>query len=394
VAVELTKEQTTVVDAVVEWYGEGVQEYITVGGFAGTGKTTILGPIRGILGKRGHADRVAFCAFTGKAASILRIRLREHHALKRGDYCGTIHSLIYETEFDEAGQVANWHRLDELPFDLIVLDEASMVGEDLWSDLRAFGVPIIAIGDHGQLPPIQGTLNLVENPELRLETIHRQAEGNPIIQVSLLARTEGEIPVCAYGEGVEKIARDTESTRERLEEEFATFNSETMILCGYNRTRVALNRHIREKLGFEGPGLVTGERVICLRNNWNAHPHPIFNGMLGEVLTAEPESENGVLHWYNAVLQMDGENNVYAGQISAHQLDSLKTVQEVDGLMPMDIGDRFDRGYALTVHKSQGSQARRVILFEQKSRLWEGDQYRRWLYTAVTRAREELLIVG
>jgi ATP-dependent exoDNAse (exonuclease V) alpha subunit len=112
------------------------------------------------------------------------------------------------------------------------------------------------------------------------------------------------------------------------------------------------------------------------------------------VLTAEPESENGVLHWYNVVLQMDGENNVYAGQISAHQLDGLKTVQEVEGLIPMDIGDRFDRGYALTVHKSQGSQARRVILFEQKSRLWEGDLYRRWLYTAVTRAREELLIVG
>ena len=97
---------------------------------------------------------------------------------------------------------------------------------------------------------------LVENPELRLETIHRQAEGNPIIHVSLLARTEGEIPVQSYGEGVEKIAKDTDASRERLEEEFATFNSETMILCGYNRTRVALNRHIREKLGFEGPGLV------------------------------------------------------------------------------------------------------------------------------------------
>jgi ATP-dependent exoDNAse (exonuclease V) alpha subunit len=69
-------------------------------------------------------------------------------------------------------------------------------------------------------------------------------------------------------------------------------------------------------------------------------------------------------------------------------------VREVEGLLPIEVGDRFDRGYALTVHKAQGSQARKVILFEQKSRLWSGDGYRRWLYTAVTRAREELLIVG
>lgn len=392
--VELTLEQTRVVDAVTDWFVAQSPPYITLGGYAGTGKTTILGPIRERLGRDRHVKRVAFCAFTGKAASVLRTRLREHHALRRNDYCGTIHGLIYEAEFDEAGQISMWHRVPEMPFDLIVVDEASMVGEELWNDLRSFGVPILAIGDHGQLPPIEGALNLVAHPELRLETIHRQAEGNPIIKVSLLARTEGAIPLGSYGDGVEKIAKDLDSTRERLESEFSSFDSETMILCGYNRTRVALNRHIRGLLGFDGPGLSPGERVICLRNNWNAHPHPVFNGMLGSVLSVEPESEDGVLHWYSVVFQMDGENYVYAGRISAHQLDHLKTIQEVDGLFPMDIGDRFDRGYALTVHKAQGSQAKRVILFEQKSKLWEGEMYRRWLYTAVTRARERLLIVG
>lgn len=393
-SVELTLEQTRVLDAVTDWFSAAEQPYITLGGYAGTGKTTLLGPLRERLGREKHLKRVAFCAFTGKAASVLRARLRDHHALRRNDYCGTIHGLIYEAEFDESGQIAMWHRVPEMPFDLIVVDEASMVGEDLWSDLRAFGIPILAIGDHGQLPPIEGTLNLVAQPELRLETIHRQAEGNPIIHVSLLARTEGVIPMGSYGPGVEKIAKDLDSTRDRLETEFTAFDAETMILCGYNRTRVALNRHIRELLGFEGPGLAKGERIICLRNNWNAYPHPIFNGMLGTVLTVDPESEEGRLHWYNAVLQMDGEHHAYSGRISAHQLDQHKTIQEVEGLLPIEIGDRFDRGYALTVHKAQGSQAARVILFEQKSRLWEGEMYRRWLYTAVTRAREKLLIVG
>jgi exodeoxyribonuclease-5 len=394
VALKLTAEQTSIVDAVIDWRTDDAGPYITVGGYAGTGKTTILGPLRQRLSEEAEVGRVAFCAFTGKAASVLRTRLREHKALRRGDYCGTIHGLIYEAEIDDAGLVAGWRRHASIPHDLIIVDEASMVGERLWNDLRAFDVPIVAIGDHGQLPPLEGTLNLVERPDLRLETIHRQAEGNPIIRVSLLARLEGAIPVGAYGPGVEKLPKGEDETQERLEAEFAAFDSDTLILCGYNRTRVALNKHVRARLGFEGDELHVGERIICLRNNWSARQHPIFNGMLGEVQSLEPESEGGVVHWYNVVFRMDGEDRLYTGQISAHQIDRLGRLEEVDGLLPLEIGDRFDRGYALTVHKAQGSQARKVILFEQQSRLWSGDAYRRWLYTAVTRAQEELLIVG
>jgi exodeoxyribonuclease-5 len=394
VGVELTAEQEAVVDAVLDWRGALPRPYITIGGYAGTGKTTILGPLRSRLALEYKGTRVAFCAFTGKAASVLRTKLKRHRALRKDDYCGTIHSLIYEAEADELGRLANWHRKGEIPFDLIIVDEASMVGENLWSDLGAFGIPIVAIGDHGQLPPIEGTLNLVAEPELRLETIHRQAAGHPIIRLSLLARTEGAIPFGEFGQGVEKLPRGDEETDRKLDRVFATFDADTLVLCGYNRTRINLNHLIREKLGIEGEGLVPGERIICLQNNWSARQHPVFNGMLGTVVSAEPESEGGVLHWYNVLFQMDGEDRMYIGQISAHQVDQPKRVEQVEGLLPLEIGDRFDRGYALTVHKAQGSQARRVILFEQKSRFWEGDAYRRWLYTAVTRAEEELLIVA
>jgi exodeoxyribonuclease-5 len=394
VTLELTDEQEAVVDAVIAWRDELARPYVTIGGYAGTGKTTILGPLRTRLAMAYKGARVAFCAFTGKAASVLRAKLKRHHALRREDYCGTIHGLIYEAEADELGRLATWHRRGEIPFDLIIIDEASMVGEGLWADLCAFGIPIVAIGDHGQLPPIEGTLNLVAEPELRLETIHRQAADNPIIKLSLLARTEGAIPFGTFGPGVEKLPRGDEATDLRLDQIFSAFDAETLVLCGYNRTRIALNRHIREKLGIEGEGLVPGERIICLQNNWGARQHPVFNGMLGTVVSAEPESEEGVLHWYNVVFQMDGEDRMYIGQISAHQIDRPTRVDQVDGLLPLEIGDRFDRGYALTVHKAQGSQARRVVLFEQKSRFWEGEAYRRWLYTAVTRAEEELLIVA
>jgi len=392
-AIDLTAEQQAVVDAVLDWRRELAKPYVTVGGYAGTGKTTILGPLRKLLAKEYKGTRVAFCAFTGKAASVLRNKLKLHSALRKEDYCGTIHGLIYEAEADELGSFFTWHRVGEIPFDLIVVDEASMVGERLWDDLCAFGLPVIAIGDHGQLPPIEGTLNLVAEPELRLETIHRQAEGNPIIKLSFLARTEGAIPFGQFGPGVEKMAKGDEATNERLEQEFAHFDAETMVLCGYNRTRIALNRHIRTSLGFNGNELACGERIICLQNNWGARQHPVFNGMLGTVVSVEPESEGGENHWYNAVFQMDGEDRLYIGRISAHQIDQPKRLDQVEGLLPIEIGDRFDRGYALTVHKAQGSQARRVIVFEQKSRFWEGDAYRRWLYTAVTRAEQELLII-
>ena len=86
VPVELTVEQKDVVGSILEWYREKKDPYITVGGYAGTGKTTILGAVRELLGKEKALKRVAFCAFTGKAASVLRHRLREHKVLKRGDY--------------------------------------------------------------------------------------------------------------------------------------------------------------------------------------------------------------------------------------------------------------------------------------------------------------------
>jgi exodeoxyribonuclease-5 len=93
------------------------------------------------------------------------------------DYVGTIHSLMYFPETDDvSGMILGWHRREWLEFDFIFVDEASMVGKEIWEDLLAYGVPIVAIGDHGQLPPIgKDNFNLMEDPEYVLTEIHRQA---------------------------------------------------------------------------------------------------------------------------------------------------------------------------------------------------------------------------
>ncbi len=116
----------------------------------------------------------------------------------------------------------------------------------------------------------------------------------------------------------------------------------------------------------------------------------IYNGMIGEIITLA-ESGND---WYEAEILFKDQNQTYQGKISKHQFHQDKIVEKVLGLPRQLIGDRFDFGYALTVHKAQGSQAETVILFEEKSQYWDQEQWQRWLYTAVTRAVKNLYIIG
>jgi exodeoxyribonuclease-5 len=284
--------------------------------------------------------------------------------------------------------------VEEMPHELIIVDEASMVNAEIWRDLTSFGARIIAVGDHGQLPPVEGRFNLMADPELRLEKIHRQERGNPIIRLSMMAREEGRIPVGVYGPGVEKLDRGAEGTGEKVDYLLSAHDADTMVLCGLNRTRVALNRRIRALLGREGDEPQPGDRVICLRNNYMARMCRLFNGMLGTVLEIEEEHRGRKAHWYRAVIAMDGEDRPFTGRICREQFNSPGVVRAIEGLSHDEVGDSFDMGYAMTVHKAQGSQAPRVVLFEEHAPMWAGEMWNRWLYTAVTRAERELFMVG
>ncbi len=112
------------------------------------------------------------------------------------DYIGTIHGLIYKAICDEQDNIIGWEKksTDEFNYDLIIIDEASMITSQIWDDLLTFGIPVLAAGDHGQLPPIEGTFNLMDNPVLKLEEIFRQERENPIIKISEIARRYGQIP--------------------------------------------------------------------------------------------------------------------------------------------------------------------------------------------------------
>jgi exodeoxyribonuclease-5 len=382
--VKFTKEQQQVIRCIKDWF-EADDPDIRVGGLAGTGKTTIAGEIPRVLGL--SAQQVAYCAFTGKAADVLSRRL------PTGTEATTIHRLIYKpqewhcrdcpaSKADERCHgpgcprcYVSFSKVPELEdhVRLVVCDEASMVNEEIYDDLIAYGVPVVWIGDHGQLPPVKGDFNLMDDPDVRLETIHRQAAGSPILKLAMKARDGERIPAREYAPGVSKR---TENGYLDWEEDRP---QDQAILCGYNRTRVAINKVVRSHLDFPDDRPVVGDRVICLRNNANAG---VFNGNTGTITDIRVYRREK----YRARIQLDGGGE-YMGVISAEQFNHEKTIMEISRNT-----DLWDYGYCLTVHKAQGSEFKKVILIEQQ--LGPPSQHRRWLYTAITRAVESLEIIA
>jgi exodeoxyribonuclease V len=242
---ELSAEQKQILEAVLSWKAAPKQPYLTLGGYAGTGKTTLMAFLRIMLYKLQPELPVAFCAYTGKASRVLANTLEIYKAKQAKDSVSTIHSLVYAPLVDKSGQVTGWQRRQEIKAKLIIVDEASMVDRGLFEDLLAFGVPILAVGDHGQLPPINPGFNLMARPDLRLETIHRQAADNPIIKLSMLARTEGRIPVGNFGAGVRKVNKYEAEAAQEVESLLMSQRKELLVLVGFNKSRLLLNTQMR-----------------------------------------------------------------------------------------------------------------------------------------------------
>ncbi len=388
--VELSVEQAAAIQQIGTWYRGNTSPFLTLGGYAGTGKTTLIGYLRQALGDLDESAKVGFCAYTGKAARVLAAKLRDTSAVRRGDSVGTLHSLIYDAE-DAGGGTVRWVRKDKLDRNLIIVDEASMVDESIWNDMLAFGIPVLAVGDHGQLPPVGSSFNLMAAPHVKLEKIWRQAAQSPIIEVATLARQSGIIPVKEYGPGVRKLDRREPESGQIVEELLAGDISNLLVLCGYNSTRVKLNQAMRNMRDHTSSGPESGDIVVCLRNNRTKH---LYNGMLGTVSRMIPSADDSLGQWYEAQIDLAGEDYEYDGYALRSQFGAAETVRDVPLAPDNSRGDLWDFGYALTVHKAQGSQAPRVIVFEERFPRSSDEDWRRWLYTAVTRAESELTIIG
>ncbi len=388
---KLSRDQADVLRKIADWLRELPQQHFTVGGYAGTGKSTLAAILRKLIHKKYPKKQVAFVSYTGRASQNLALKLKEARAVLPQDSCSTIHKLMYRVITDDAGDMVSVRRKEKLEYDLIILDEASMVNRDIWYDLCKYNIPILAIGDHGQLPPIGERFHLMSKPDATLEKVHRQAADNPIIALANSARQGKQLPVGFSKSNVRVMQRNSPESNMIIEDTFSSFDEDTLILCGTNKLRIQLNNHLRSMRGIEDAAPVRGDRVVCLQNIYDAK-EPIYNGMIGTIQELIKEDE----HRYHATIYFPQEDKTYQGLISAHQFNSAQKIKKVPGLKPADIGNLFDFGYAITVHKAQGSQAQKVLLFDEsyifKHKGEEQDAHK-WLYTAITRAEEQLTVL-
>jgi exodeoxyribonuclease-5 len=434
---ELTNQQKEAKELILKWFqtfSETRKQVFLLSGYAGTGKTFLINYIMKELDLKDKD--VAFGTPTGKAASVL---------IQRGRDASTIHRLIYtpieeETQTKVGDAMVKGHKIkfvkrESIPnYKLIVLDEVSMVDENMMKDLLSFAVPILATGDPGQLPPIQGKNPLMENPDYFLTEIVRQSLDNPIIKLATMARNKEIIPYGDYGSVLvlnKKMISPKNMQKLLLRAD--------QIICGTNSTRNYLNNEVRKMKGIdviENPLPIEGDKIICTVNNWEKYLdedeiYNLVNGTIGTVVKSrvidrtlnigrisfKPDFlENTITEEYvfdagifiNDEFTYDMHQRIYSmpnGKYELKKFLSKKADNEsIDDfrervhkyvLTQRESEDevqinRFEYASVISCHKSQGSEFDRVVLFDESYMFQDPEK---WLYTGISRAKKKLVII-
>jgi len=406
---QLSDEQNRALADIRTWYrynyAHDERRVFRLFGAAGTGKTTLTRYLADALG----VSNIVYGAYTGKAAHVLR---------SKGVPATTIHSAVYcpvdnkEARAELQRLTGEFTRLSIEPAptgmeiaclntlpgeiqrleeaikhsvefelnpmsawadaDLIVLDEVSMVNEQIGRDIESFGMPILVLGDPYQLPPIEGGGYWTkQNPDAFLREVHRFYLDSPVGALATDIRT------MSTG-GLDLLKRE----RVSLDAAMAA----DQILCWKNSTRHNLTGKIREIKGRPAGVPVPGDRVMCLVNNKDLG---IFNGQQFEVLNTFNNREsillrdddgNEMRHYFDP----DGFRGALGEQAGKARFRHQGRV----GL--------FTFAEVITVHKAQGSEWNHVYVVDQTHQMWKSTdaEKRRWLYTAVTRASEKVTLAS
>ena len=430
--------QAAAIREIREWFETRTreQQVFRLFGYAGSGKSTVLKFALEELGLSPHRSAkdgncvpgVVTATFTGKAALVLT---------RKGTPARTIHSLIYsvieatEEEIeaaakrvreaeDAARRLSGFDRTtaeatieamrqalsamkhprfalnpqsDAADARLIVLDEVSMVGEEMARDLMSFGKPILVLGDPGQLPPIKGEGAFTRDaPDVMLTEIHRQAAESAIIRLATMARMGEPIGFGSYDDHVAKLRKGDITPEQALRG--------GQLICGMNATRLQINNAMRAAAGLGGTCLPSGstEKIICLKNQ---NDLGLINGMF---VTLEHIVDEGSLYFSAVVTDEDGRRvgppdrdgrpgrlRIYKGHFEDHV--AYDRSRHDRDWKEKRLLTEATFGWAITAHKAQGSQWENVIVWDDGLGRSETDR-RRWLYTAITRAERGLVLLA
>ena len=394
---ELNEKQKNGLTLALQRY-KNKEKYTVIAGYAGAGKSTLVRFIIEELKTYGVKETdVCFACFTGKAAQVL---------LKKGNKnVITLHKLLYKSIPKESGGFVRIPN-PSIPYKIVVVDEVSMAPKTLMDLLFKHNVYVICLGDPFQLPPVdkKEDNHLLDAPHIFLDEIMRQAQESEIIQLSMAIRENR--PIEAF-QGKEVQILD----KEELNTGMLTWADQ--ILVATNATRVSINTQMRKLLNF-GEKPQDGDKIICLRNYWDCfsdNEEPLVNGTIGilknsfltkRYLPRIVKSTNGLSHidlimgdfisdsgMYFHSLEMD-KKMIDTGEFSldwktVYQLNRNPKTRDIPPL-------EFTYGYAITCHKAQGSEWDKVLVIEEKFP-FDKIEHARWLYTAVTRSSEKLVLV-
>ena len=394
---ELNEKQKNGLTLALQRY-KNKEKYTVIAGYAGAGKSTLVRFIIEELKTYGVKETdVCFACFTGKAAQVL---------LKKGNKnVITLHKLLYKSIPKESGGFVRIPN-PSIPYKIVVVDEVSMAPKTLMDLLFKHNVYVICLGDPFQLPPVdkKEDNHLLDTPHIFLDEMMRQAQESEIIQLSMAIRENRHIETF-QGKEVQIL------NKEELNTGMLTWADQ--ILVATNATRVSINTQMRKLLNF-GEKPQDGDKIICLRNYWDCfsdNEEPLVNGTIGilknsfltkRYLPSIVKSTDGLSHidlimgdfisdsgMYFHSLEMD-KKMIDTGEFSldwktVYQLNRNPKTRDIPPL-------EFTYGYAITCHKAQGSEWDKVLVIEEKFP-FDKIEHARWLYTAVTRSSEKLVLV-
>ena len=365
------------------------EPYVCIAGWAGVGKSTLVKFI--IEALRVPEERVCYIAYTGKAAQVLR--------QKGCPNAMTAHRLLYKSIPLGDGRFKHIPYSDIEPYQVIVVDEVSMLPKKMWELLLKHKKYVIALGDPGQLPPVAAdNVDILDHPDIFLDEIMRQALENEIIRFSLDVR-EGRSIKLYNGQDVRVVPRS-----EYFQPGFLLWGDE--ILCAKNITRKQINSDIRNIL-FPNQDLkepLVGDKIICLKNDWffvNETGDALVNGLCGEIVNAKEIKGTKSNPYMDKTLHIDLNPDFDGAYFYDVELD-YRLIVDGEPTVTWENWKRipriyhpkeFDYGYAITVWKAQGSEWDKVIGFCEHIKDQTREDYKKYLYTMITRASKKLILV-
>lgn len=438
---QLSPQQEAAIKVIVKCLRDG-QPLTYLAGYAGTGKSTILPDIVEHSGF--SPDDIIFLAPTGKAAKVMRNKLKAqnfpnwmattiHSAIYRAKPApiGTLEDQLYNIQEQRqklraAGAEAHkevigslskditrleselndLYRDDKVNFQLnldstirekklIVVDEASMVGAKMAADLMYFGVQILAMGDPGQLPPVQDEEGLTAgDPDYFLTEIHRQAQDNPILHLATLARQGKPLPMGVIGDGRAVVMRRRDFNEPSNPHCFDWDGPRPQWICGTNATRWRITRMLRKGYGITAKGPQTGEPLIVKKNSKDFPD--LVNGaeaiaLMDAILIEGQATFPFVIE--DADIGRRYDIKAFQGLFEEHYSNKKGGFSAQGGaaFRSRKNSIELDFSYVITGHSSQGSQWDDVVLIDE-SGVFKGDA-EKWLYTGLTRAAEKITVL-